>query len=125
VTISYSPSTKGFYSSDINYINPIPNDTIAISDELHLELLVGMATYGNAIVVANGVVSLSPVIVSNDALAAKARSKRNQLISQTDWTQAGDVPEAIKTKWAAYRQALRDIPQQAGFPNNITWPTSP
>lgn len=84
-----------------------------------------MATYGNAIVVANGVVSLSPVIVSNDALAAKARSKRNQLISQTDWTQAGDVPEAIKTKWAAYRQALRDIPQQAGFPNNITWPTSP
>ena len=53
------------------------------------------------------------------------REKRNQLLAQTDWTQAKDVPDAVSSKWAAYRQALRDVPQQAGFPDNIQWPVKP
>lgn len=53
------------------------------------------------------------------------RNKRNQLLTATDWTQAADVPQAIKDKYAAYRQALRDVPQQEGFPENIVWPTPP
>lgn len=53
------------------------------------------------------------------------RAYRNVLLSETDWTQAVDVPQATKDKWAAYRQALRDVPQQAGFPDNIQWPTKP
>lgn len=54
-----------------------------------------------------------------------ARAQRNGLLYATDWTQARDIPEAIGVKWAPYRQALRDVPQQAGFPDNITWPTKP
>lgn len=54
-----------------------------------------------------------------------AREKRNQLLAQTDWTQAKDVSDAVSSKWAPYRQALRDVPQQAGFPNNIQWPVKP
>jgi hypothetical protein len=53
------------------------------------------------------------------------RSRRNDLLAATDWTHAADSPQATKDKWAAYRQALRDIPQQPGFPDNINWPTQP
>ena len=53
------------------------------------------------------------------------RQKRDELLLATDWTQMADTPQAIRDKYAAYRQALRDVPQQAGFPNNIVWPTKP
>lgn len=53
------------------------------------------------------------------------RFERDMLLSTTDWTQLSDVPQAIKDKYAAYRQALRDVPQQPGFPDNIQWPVKP
>jgi hypothetical protein len=58
-------------------------------------------------------------------LPIEIRQKRNTLLASSDWTQAADVPQAIKDAWATYRQALRDVPQQAGFPANVTWPTKP
>jgi hypothetical protein len=60
-----------------------------------------------------------------EELAASVRRQRDALIAKTDWTQAADVPQATKDKWAPYRQALRDVPQQAGFPDNIQWPSKP
>lgn len=59
------------------------------------------------------------------SLANSHREERNNLLAATDWSQASDVPQAIKDKYAAYRQALRDVPQQVGFPDNIQWPTKP
>jgi hypothetical protein len=60
-----------------------------------------------------------------DAEQAKAvRTDRNQKLKDTDWTQVADAP-ANKAAWAAYRQALRDITAQAGFPWDVTWPTQP
>ena len=56
---------------------------------------------------------------------ADVRDRRNALLTSTDWTQAADVPQAIKDKYATYRQALRDVPQQEGFPDNIVWPIQP
>lgn len=56
---------------------------------------------------------------------ADVRDRRNALLTSTDWTQVTDVPQAIKDKYATYRQALRDVPQQEGFPDNIVWPTQP
>jgi hypothetical protein len=53
------------------------------------------------------------------------RAKRDFLLATSDWTQIADVPQTIKDKWAPYRQALRDVPQQAGFPDNIQWPVKP
>ena len=58
-------------------------------------------------------------------LAEYARNKRNLLLDECDWTQLADVPQTIKDLWATYRQALRDVPQQAGFPENVTWPQKP
>lgn len=57
--------------------------------------------------------------------AAEVRAERNTKLSATDWTQASDVPQAVKDSYVSYRQALRDVPNQSGFPNEITWPVEP
>ena len=58
------------------------------------------------------------------ALEVSARSERDGLLLTSDWTQVDDSP-VDKSAWAIYRQLLRDIPSQEGFPNTITWPTKP
>ena len=57
------------------------------------------------------------------ARAAAERDKRTALLMETDHYALADVTmtDAMKT----YRQALRDVPQQAGFPSSITWPDKP
>jgi hypothetical protein len=64
-----------------------------------------------------------PVPVVEKAL--QVRGERDYLLSLTDWTQAKDIPNAISSTWVPYRQALRDIPQQPGFPDNVQWPSRP
>lgn len=60
-----------------------------------------------------------------DAEQAKAiRSDRNKRLSDCDWTQLSDAP-VDKAAWAAYRQELRDISGQTGFPWEINWPSQP
>jgi hypothetical protein len=53
-----------------------------------------------------------------------ARKKRDGLLADSDWTQVADAP-VDQAAWATYRQALRDIPEQSGFPNEVNWPTEP
>lgn len=50
------------------------------------------------------------------------RNKRNKLLSESDWTQARDLVLPNDSAWTAYRQALRDITLQEGFPFNVEWP---
>jgi hypothetical protein len=57
-------------------------------------------------------------------VAANVRSTRDGLLTASDWTQVADAP-VDQAAWAAYRQALRDVPAQAGFPHHVTWPTKP
>ena len=56
--------------------------------------------------------------------AAAVRADRNGRLAATDWTQITDST-ADKPAWATYRQALRDVPSQAGFPQSVTWPQEP
>lgn len=74
----------------------------------------------------------SIAIVLTDAeydtvLAASARQKRDRLIAATDYLVTPDYPiESDRlAKVKIYRQALRDIPEQSGFPRTITWPDKP
>ena len=60
----------------------------------------------------------------NTMQANAVRVARNNMLKDSDWTQLADSP-ADKTAWATYRQALRDVTQQAGFPWAVTWPDSP
>ena len=53
------------------------------------------------------------------------RSERNNLLKETDWTQFPDIPEATRTAWQPYRQALRDITNTYSSPNDVVWPTKP
>ena len=62
---------------------------------------------------------------SKDAEQAKSiRATRDARLSGSDWTQVADAP-VDKAAWATYRQALRDVPAQTGFPWDITWPEKP
>lgn len=56
--------------------------------------------------------------------SANIRGRRNRLLTRTDYTQLADAP-GDNAAWATYRQALRDIPAQDGFPFTVTWPTEP
>ena len=64
---------------------------------------------------------------TDDEYAAEAREKRNALIAETDYMAMPDYPLDDERKAAvlAYRQALRDVPEQAGFPRQIDWPVKP
>lgn len=53
------------------------------------------------------------------------RRDRNKLLATTDWSQGKDISDAVSAKWVTYRQALRDITLQEGFPNSVIWPTPP
>ena len=62
-----------------------------------------------------------------DRKAADVRAERGSLLSACDWTQVDDSPlsNVQKAAWATYRQALRDISAQSGFPWTIDWPVTP
>jgi hypothetical protein len=60
-----------------------------------------------------------------DAEQAKSiRATRDEKLSECDWTQVEDAP-VDKTVWATYRQALRDVTAQSGFPWTVEWPAKP
>jgi hypothetical protein len=54
--------------------------------------------------------------------AAEARAKRDNLLAESDTYALAD---RITKAWTDYRKALRDIPTQQGFPENISWPPEP
>ena len=56
------------------------------------------------------------------ASATQVRAERDALLSASDHMALAD---RITADWTTYRQALRDIPAQSGFPTNITWPVEP
>ena len=64
------------------------------------------------------------------SVANLIRERRKLLLAACDWTQTADSPLSVekKAEWAAYRQALRDLPDEQGGVNSIddvAWPTPP
>ena len=57
----------------------------------------------------------------------RIRSKRDEDLQQTDWIviKSYERGENIPADWELYRQALRDVTDQSGFPYSVTWPTKP
>ena len=56
--------------------------------------------------------------------AAAVRTDRNTRLAACDWTQLPDAP-VDRDVWATYRQELRDVSSQTGFPWNVVWPSEP
>jgi hypothetical protein len=61
----------------------------------------------------------------NEAKAKGIREQRDVLLDESDFAMLPDAPVANVEEWKTYRQALRDIPQQPGFPTEVTWPEKP
>jgi len=59
--------------------------------------------------------------------AKSVRQQRDEKLKETDWMviRAAETSVALAAEWATYRQALRDISAQAGFPWEVTWPDAP
>ena len=62
-------------------------------------------------------------LVSLISAEQEVRGTRNSLLAETDWMALSD--NTMSQEWADYRQALRDITSQEGFPYHVTWPTKP
>lgn len=62
--------------------------------------------------------------LDRESQAMNIRSTRNRLLTDSDWTQVADAP-VDKQAWGTYRQALRSITEQEGFPWTVQWPRSP
>jgi len=68
-----------------------------------------------------------PIVETPEEAAIHVRSRRDVLLRASDWVviKAYELGESAPTEWATYRQALRDITAQEGFPYQVTWPTKP
>ena len=91
----------------------------------------GRAIFADIVAGAYGDIAqyLPPPAPTPEELAAQATAKRNQLLAESDWTQLPDARAAMgaekAAEWDAYRQALRDITDQPGYPAEIEWPVKP
>lgn len=67
------------------------------------------------------------VAPSEEELANRVRTQRNSLLRKSDFYMMSDYPSTVEglAQVKAYRQALRDITEDIGFPGNVTWPTEP
>lgn len=63
-------------------------------------------------------------VLDDAAAATEVRAERTRRLAASDWTQVSDAP-VDQAAWAAYRAALRDVPQQPGFPHSVIWPERP
>lgn len=65
--------------------------------------------------------------ISLEEMCIRVRSKRNVLLQETDWIviKSYERGQNIPAEWELYRQALRDITTQAGFPYSVVWPIKP
>jgi len=79
------------------------------------------ATTTNVVTVQNQIDA--KVAADTAALASTERTKRDELLRETDHFGLSDV--TMSDEMTSYRQDLRDVPQQADFPATITWPISP
>ena len=121
----YSPSTNGFYTTDVHLT--MPSDVVAIESYRRYQYLLVGINSGKIIQNNGGVLDLAnPPPPPVDVLWAAIRLKRDQLLSMSDWTQLQNGPETLDVSaWATYRKALRDLPQLYATPELVIWPTPP
>ncbi|GAB2902408.1 hypothetical protein GCM10027202_33670 [Microvirgula curvata] len=120
----YSKSNSGFYSPEIHG-NAIPADAVEITGDEYAALLAGQSAGQRIEADEHGrpVLRDAPA-PDNDALADTARARRDALITATDYLLMPDYPIGAGqlAEVRTYRQALRDLPLQPGFPIHIDWP---
>jgi len=71
--------------------------------------------------------AIAEALANEPSESEKDRSNRDILLMETDWIVIKyiDLGQSVPQEWADYRQALRDITEQDGFPGNVVWPEEP
>jgi hypothetical protein len=64
-------------------------------------------------------------VLTEAAAVEQVKDTRNKLLLASDWTQLADLSAETKALWEPYRQALRDVTDQPGYPYDVVWPTPP
>jgi hypothetical protein len=96
--------------------------TVVRDDQPHRETAVDEDT-AETYETGRWVIGFTVVNKPQDQAETAVRNQRNRLLSDTDWMALSD--NTMTPEWASYRQALRDITEQAGFPYSVVWPTKP
>ena len=82
---------------------------------------------GNLVIIDEAAVAIKQAELDVLTSFIQLRSKRNEFLHDSDWTQGNDsqLSAEVKTTWVAYRQTLRDLPANTDDPLNPTWPVKP
>lgn len=109
------------------YVGTIPDPVLRWVGDTSPEAAHVIRHGGRGVSLVEGAVILEEPTPDPEALAAAARAERTRLLAACDWTQLADAPLSTEQQeaWAAYRQALRDVPGQEGFPLSVEWPVPP
>lgn len=125
--IYYSATEGGFFSSEVHG-KAIPADSVEITHEQHSALLAGQSEGKQITAGIHGGPELSerPEPTEEEA-AASARTRRDAMLSASDWivTRSLEAGTPVPAEWADYRNALRSVTDQTGFPRSIEWPQPP
>lgn len=136
--IYFSESVYGFFHDNITKLSNMPSDVVELTNDFHQEVIVAMGQ-GKVLTIVNGVPTLidgrKEATLTTDEKAASLRAQRNALLTSTDGmvSRHRDQKEASVsitltdlqfTQLQQYRQALREFPEQAGFPN-LSLPAKP
>lgn len=121
----FAKSTGGFYFDALHGVK-IPVDAVEITYDEHAALLAGQSIGKVISADADGMPCLiDQPAPTSEQLSNSVRAQRDALLAACDWTQCRDVPDVVAAAWQPYRQALRDLTKQAGFPESIDWPVQP
>ena len=119
----YSDTTKAFYLPTEEH----PEDVIEVTDELYRDLSSGRGRTHHIEVIGGlpTLVETPEIPPTFEELSNMNRNIRDQLLSSCDWVVLSDSPLSGNQDWLDYRQTLRDITTQGGFPETVVWPTEP
>lgn len=140
--VNGSPSKFPYTLADLRKDNPgtsfpvdINNETLAIFNVAPVVLISAPKFDSKTHFVKQSVKSVNGVWTQvwqlqelpEEQAEVNIRAERNRRLIECDWTQLEDSPLNAdgKLAWALYRETLRMIPQQVGFPYNVTWPPKP
>lgn len=125
--ISYNPATHRLESTTpyieggvVYSVKAIARDPVDIANERNNAIYAAIQSSDNSFL---ETLSAAEKEQFTAGQAIKVRTDRDRLLAKTDWRFRSDMNPS--QAWIDYCQALRDIPQQAGFPWNVQWPTKP
>lgn len=117
-----------FYTAGVTPMEKIPKGAIPISDADHSMLLDGRGMGKRMCVRSDGTAELlDRPAPSPEVMCVIERRTRDKALAACDWlvVRALETGNPVSDVWKKYRQALRDVPAQKGFPQSIDWPKAP